>query len=238
MAGKVFVTGDTHGRVERFSSKNWPEGKTLDRDDYVIVLGDCGLVWHNYPNTEEVYWTDWLDNKPWTTLFVDGNHENHPRLLGLPEYNKFGGKVGKLKENIFHLKRGHVFRIHKKTFFAMGGAYSIDKGSRQDGISWWKEEIPSYKELDRGLENLERHNNKVDFIIAHTGPSSICDEYMDFIDARRYGDEISAKINVVEKYFERLIEIVEFDGFYFGHWHDQWDFNKYHILYEDIKQIV
>lgn len=45
----VYVTGDVHGRAEygssRFAFKNWPLGRTLTRDDAVIVAGDFGFVW-------------------------------------------------------------------------------------------------------------------------------------------------------------------------------------------------
>ena len=40
----IFVTGDVHGGAEygssRFSSKSWPDGRTLSRDDVVVVAGD------------------------------------------------------------------------------------------------------------------------------------------------------------------------------------------------------
>lgn len=45
----IYVTGDVHGRAEygssRFAFKNWPLGRTLTRDDVVIVAGDFGFVW-------------------------------------------------------------------------------------------------------------------------------------------------------------------------------------------------
>jgi hypothetical protein len=45
----VYVTGDVHGRAEygasRFAFKSWPLGRTLTRDDVVIVAGDFGFVW-------------------------------------------------------------------------------------------------------------------------------------------------------------------------------------------------
>lgn len=44
----VYVTGDVHGRAEygasRFAFKSWPPGRTLTRDDVVIVAGDFGFV--------------------------------------------------------------------------------------------------------------------------------------------------------------------------------------------------
>lgn len=34
--------------------------------------------------------------------------------------------------------------------------------------SWWREEMPSYEELDEGIANLKRYNNKIDYIITHS----------------------------------------------------------------------
>lgn len=45
----IFVTGDIHRIAEygacRFSSRSWPRGRELTRDDVVIVAGDFGFVW-------------------------------------------------------------------------------------------------------------------------------------------------------------------------------------------------
>lgn len=69
----IFITGDIHGNIDisKLNSKNFPEGKHLTRNDYVIVCGDFGLVWNE--SEEEFYWRNWLENKPWTTLWVCGN---------------------------------------------------------------------------------------------------------------------------------------------------------------------
>jgi len=73
---RVFVTGDTHGDFRRFTSSNWKTGKELDKDDYVIITGDFGGIWDvNKSGKEELHWLNWLNDKPWTTLFIDGNHE-------------------------------------------------------------------------------------------------------------------------------------------------------------------
>lgn len=69
---KIFITGDLHGsiNISKLNSENFIEGKNLTKDDYVIVCGDFGLIWNN--NGEDCWWRNWLNDKPWTTLFVDG----------------------------------------------------------------------------------------------------------------------------------------------------------------------
>jgi hypothetical protein len=49
----------------------------MTKADYVIICGDFDGVWaKDEESKEEKYNLDWLNNKPFTTLFVDGNHEN------------------------------------------------------------------------------------------------------------------------------------------------------------------
>lgn len=74
----IYITGDTHGDVTRFSMDNFPEQKTFtdQNENYVIICGDFGLVWNYLTETHsEKYWLNWLEAKKFTTLFVDGNHE-------------------------------------------------------------------------------------------------------------------------------------------------------------------
>lgn len=229
----VYVTGDLHGAVDirKLSSRSFDDGEYLTKHDYLIILGDFGMLWENGHDAEEEYWLTWLAKKPWTTLFVDGNHENHPRLYALDKVEMFGGTVGKVNDSIFHLKRGEVYDIDGNTFFVMGGAYSIDKAGRKDGISWWKEEIPTREEFEYGLDNLDKCGWKVDYVLGHTGPNSILTKYL----SQFHMPDLYCKLDDVAKYFDVVIERLEFKKFYFGHMHDNAIIDKkYVMLYEDI----
>ena len=42
----IYITGDTHGEFgRRFNTQNFPEQKTMTKDDYVIICGDFGGIW-------------------------------------------------------------------------------------------------------------------------------------------------------------------------------------------------
>ena len=45
MAGNIYITGDCHADFRKFNNENFPEQKSLDKKDYVIVCGDFGGVW-------------------------------------------------------------------------------------------------------------------------------------------------------------------------------------------------
>ena len=75
----IYVTGDIHGEIDisKLNTQNFSQAKA---GDYLIVCGDFGLIWDMKPSRAEEYWMKWLSEKPWITLFVDGNHENFDRL--------------------------------------------------------------------------------------------------------------------------------------------------------------
>lgn len=81
----IYITGDSHGDFQRFGSKYFPQQKGMSREDYVVIAGDFGGLWDG--SQKDQYWLDWLNKKPFTTLFVDGNHENFDLLNTLPEKN-------------------------------------------------------------------------------------------------------------------------------------------------------
>lgn len=222
---KIFTTGDLHGEIDihKLNSTNWAIGNTLTKDDYLIVCGDFGLIWDRpeHLSSEEKYWREWLNEKPWTTLFVDGNHENHKRLMTYPVIEKFGGKVHQIEDSIFHLIRGEYYTINEKTFWVMGGATSIDKIYRIPDVTWWEEEIPSYDEMLHGVDTFNEHNNKVDYILSHCAPS----DYLNDICLGYQPDEVTQYLNFI-------LHNMEFKKWYCGHYHINKTIDKLNIVYD------
>ncbi len=122
----IFATGDIHSKPNRLSMEAFPEQKEMTRDDYVVILGDFGLVWTKEEDKYEKNWLDWLEDKSFTTVFVDGNHENFSRLNAMPVETWQGGSVHKIRPHVIHLMRGEVFTLDDAVCFAFGGAPSHD----------------------------------------------------------------------------------------------------------------
>ena len=90
----IYITGDCHGKFERFNASIFSEQNEMTKDDYVIICGDFGGVWNKDEESKmETMVLDWLDCKPFTTLFVSENHENFDRLMTYPVEEWYGGKV-------------------------------------------------------------------------------------------------------------------------------------------------
>ena len=250
----VYITGDCHADFRKFSTHNFPDQKDMTRDDIVIVCGDFG-IWHD--NGEERYWLKWLNDKPFTTVFVDGNHENFDRLYGneFPIVDFHGGKAHQIREHIYHLMRGYVFEFDGKKFFAFGGASSHDiqdgildcddfdtsheflqavkrwsaegKWFRINHVSWWKQELPTQDEMAFGLQTLIRNKNKVDYIISHCCPQEV---------ASMCGFR---EPDILTSWFNMVAHTVQFDKWFFGHYHgNRQIMGKFIMLYEQIERIV
>lgn len=250
----VYVTGDCHGDFRRFSTSIFPEQKEMTRNDFVIILGDFGGIWSN--SKEEKYWLDWLNDKPFTTLFVDGNHENFNMLYTFPVVDFHGGKAHKIRDNIYHLMRGYMFDICDKKFFAFGGASSHDiqdgildpndfvdmddfrdtyrrwqkygKMFRVKGVSWWDQEMPNDEEMERGRQSLQSVNNEVDFVISHCAPQEVA-SVIGFTDRDK-----------LTWYFNQLLwDGLKFTKWLFGHYHtNKQIMGKFICLYEQMIRIA
>jgi len=207
----------------------FPEEDELTKEDYVIIAGDFGFIFdHTKSGTKELKWLDWLENRKYTVLFVDGNHECHPRLNALETKDMFSGTVGVVRDGIYHLRRGEVYIIGGKKFFAFGGADSIDKDWRIQGISWWPEEIPSVIEFNYGWKNLERNNWEVDYVITHTAPDSVLPDFFRTVKPR------DPTTIMLDRYYEKL----SFKLWVCGHWHCDSEFSpNVQCLYNTVKEL-
>ena len=87
----IYATGDLHGNTLRFQPQYFPEQSDMTKDDYMIVCGDAGLVWHGDKSDDPQL--DRLEALPFTVLFLDGNHENFDALNEYPVEEWHGGKV-------------------------------------------------------------------------------------------------------------------------------------------------
>lgn len=206
----IIITGDTHMIIDyhklfRHSFNKKIYRKITDKD-YLIICGDAGVVWDD--SKENQHFIRYLTNKKWTTLFVDGNHENHEALDNMPVEIWNGGKIHRINDKIFHLMRGQVFTIDGLKFFTMGGANSVDKQYRTECVNWWRREIPSYAECDEALKNLEQHDWTVDYILTHTPPESI------LVDLIPWYERDAASV-----FLEEVKKRVNYKHWYFGHLH-------------------
>lgn len=146
-AGCVHITGDTHGDISRFFVGQPTEETGWSARDTLIVCGDFGYIFSADRFEERLL--DLLEQKPYTICFCDGNHDHIPAICSYPETQWNGGRAHRIRRNLYHLMRGQVYEINGKSFFTMGGAYSLDRQRRQEGVSFWHEECHRRRSIMR-----------------------------------------------------------------------------------------
>lgn len=224
----IYVTGDVHCPIDvnKLNTKNFTEQEDLTRDDFVIVCGDMGIVWAC--NKEDAYWQKWFEDRKFTTLFIDGNHENHKALNKYPVENWKGGKVHFIKPHVIHLMRGQVFNIDNLKLFTMGGADSIDKEYRIKDLNWWEEEMPSMEEYSEAIMSLESNNFDVDVILTHCAPTNVQKQLL----------SSSTNDYLTNFLYHVVYKDVNFKKWYFGHYHRDKEIDeRFTCLYRDIIKI-
>lgn len=224
----IYITGDIHGALEIYKVVDFfkveKQKLNLSKKDYLIIVGDVGVCWDN--GDKDNYVKETLQGLPVSTLFIDGNHENFALLNDYPVSNWNGGQVHEIEPDIIHLMRGQVFEIEEKKFFTMGGAASIDRMYRNEGISWWPEELPSQEEYEQGFKALNEHDNKVDYILSHTAPYEI---------VRAMGMELFEAEDTLQQYLQTIADEVNFKHWYFGHFHKDLDIKEvFHCLIDRV----
>ena len=233
---RVFVTGDTHGpmSIGRLDANNFPKGKELSKEDYVIICGDFGLIFDVEESDEEREWLSWLNNKPWTTLFIDGNHENFHRLNNYPVSEWHGGKVHMIRPSVIHLMRGQVFNINGYKWFTYGGAESVDRIYRVINKSWWPQETPSIDDYNEALKNLRKNNFKVDYIVTHAMPA----DYLEQLFYRTYSTKTPYQLYDFKTILNDEQSRCLYRDWFCGHYHMNYDFKKnFHMLYNKIVEV-
>lgn len=226
----IYITGDTHGEVSRFTELK--EELHLTENDMLIVAGDFGCIFGLGLRDEMKL--DALAGLPYTILFVDGNHECFPRIYEYPVEEWHGGKVHRIRDNVLHLMRGQVFDFDGTTVFTMGGGYSIDVMYRLPGRTWWPEEMPNDCEYAEAEANLKKYGNKVDVIISHAAPDETMQVFVQTgVISNRFPQEM--RLNL---FLENVRATVQHSHYYFGHMHlDQVLFRNQIALYYNVYEL-
>ena len=230
--GRTILTGDKHAEIRKIITfAEFLPNAT--KDDILIVLGDFGCIWNRKQAEINL---EILGDLPMTIAFVDGNHENF-NLIN--EWQKIeiwnGGLVGMLPNGIIHLLRGEIYNINGKTIGVCGGANSVDRGHREEGVTWWPDEDITDNDIANFKYNLTRtETTKLDCMLTHTCPASM----VSLVALYSVANGANVKPRNAELQLEKIQDLIQIDKWYFGHWHLDMTFNdKFKCLYHQFLQI-
>ena len=138
LEGPVVVAGDWHGNIN-FALGAIKQAHSMGTST-ILHVGDFGYFRPSALNGLEhlllflgitIYW-------------IDGNHENHDLLSTLARDEDGLAQTG---QNMYHIKRGTVFEVDGVKWLGLGGAASVDRQWRTEGLDWWPGELISNQEV-------------------------------------------------------------------------------------------
>jgi predicted phosphodiesterase len=208
---KVLVAGDWHGSTRWMYQALTCAAR--DGHKVIVHVGDLKVLWadeySDYPEpgafTAEL--ARLLDDLGLVFIFIDGNHDVHPKLRALPLN---AGGFGVISDRLLYAPRGHRWSVGGVRFGALGGAYSIDRYWGREGQDWFVDEATVPEDVVAlGPEPL-------DVLITHDVPAGIDLETMfDLPEA------LERECNIVRALLRAAVRNTEPTLVFSGHWHQR-----------------
>jgi hypothetical protein len=177
-------------------------------------------------------------NFPFTTLFIDGNHDDHNRILTLPTEHMFGSDVGEvIKDKMYHLRRGRIYNIKGYKFLTIGGGLSVDKQYRIENKSWWSGELLNEEDKSKIKKIIEDNNYYTDYIITHVPPQTIINKME--ANCLLYNNYNLKEKDPTSIFLENIFALMTFKKWYCGHMHIDYSFfnNSVKCLYNNVVKL-
>lgn len=183
------IIGDIHGKLYDYQmhSINDFKGPTIQVGDFGI--GFAGPYWHDQVSAWQKENTQ--------HRFIRGNHDNPEKCKTMPGFIT----DGKVENDVMFI----------------GGAWSIDRAWRTEGIDWWPDEELSIVALDHLIGVYDMVRPRV--MITHDAPTDVT--FQMFVQSGlALGGSSAKKINTrTGQALQAMFDIHQPDEWYFGHWH-------------------
>jgi hypothetical protein len=195
MITSIKLIGDIHGHFTEYIKICEEQNKLGFK---TIQLGDFGL---GFWQENDYLFLNYLKTHPKNfskmNKVIRGNHDD-------PKY---------FNNQPFYL--GDFGYIQELDLAFVSGAYSIDKDTRKEGVSWWPEEELSIAQLNSFIDLVKEKKPKT--IISHDCPDSIKKDISSFswFDPSRTGQALEA-----------ILSFHEPEQWFFGHHHKNWSSKK------------
>lgn len=188
------IIGDCHGKYSQYK-------KIIAGAERSICVGDMGVGFRYRNQFDELLWSQ---NPPHDAMvkhgarYIPGNHDNRS------VYSK----------DVKCIPDGTVW----DDVMFIGGAVSIDRGHRIEGMSWWADEECSMQQLYEFYDKYMEVKPRV--MICHECPEIIADTMM-----RRFNQSKMDYPSRTRQAFQSMWESHKPEAWYFGHWHVDWTRN-------------
>jgi Icc-related predicted phosphoesterase len=168
---EVVFAGDWHGNLPWATSRI--QSIAASGVTTILHVGDFGI----WPGASGKRYLQAVENtcarNGVEILVTPGNHEDWARLTALWANAKHrdpdtGAALPVfLTEHVQVLPRGHRFEIDGTRFMSFGGAASVDRHLRTEGVDWWPEEMPTEGDVQAAIAG-----EPVGVLITHDSPEA------------------------------------------------------------------
>lgn len=207
---RMVVAGDTHGNVGAIRYK--AEIAKEHGADRILVVGDFGL----WPGHDGVRYLDEVNRIAHDfnihVFALPGNHEDHDQWdkwmnFGLPTASGFTY----VRDRLLLSPKVHNWKWGGRRFFICGGAVSIDKKWRTEGVSWWAGEQFDENNL---ASVLKYRGASIDYLFTHD-----CSDYTPWKNRLKPDLDSQRNRNRIDQAINHLKPRMHFHG----HMHERYD---------------
>lgn len=161
---RVALVGDLHGNT--VAARRAVERASYGQAQLMVQLGDWGL-WPGREGEKFVRDVDrQLGHYGLAMAWLSGNHDDYDQL-GAIGIDPVTG-LQRITDRIWHLPRGYRWTWNDHTWLALGGAVSVDRKWRREGVDWWPGEVLSEADVQRAIEG-----GPVDVLLTHDCPTGV-----------------------------------------------------------------
>jgi hypothetical protein len=202
---QVRLIGDVHGKFKRYR-------EIIRGVPFSIQVGDMGVGFRKIKDGE----VTWSNNPPYEAMnegdhrYIRGNHDNPEVCLRQSHWIPDGSLV--------------------EGMFCVGGAVSVDKQWRTEGLDWWADEECSYEKLNEIIDDYAKI--KPDVVISHDCPESIALQILAVFNRKKIEDGSRTR-----QALEQMLYIHQPREWYFGHWHIPLQFKSGNTLFRCLDEL-
>ena len=106
---------------------------------------------------------------------VLGNHDDYDRVATMkPDKDGWLKLSDPAYASMYFAPRGHTWQESGLNFAALGGANSVDRLLRVEGVSWWPGEEITEEDCETLISNVKNRKwERVDVLLTHEAPAGI-----------------------------------------------------------------
>ena len=209
----IIAIGDVHGEFEEMQSKMVEIMESTGEPVNFVQVGDFGLGFEKPKKDHDRLTTinHFLKEKDSHLWVIRGNHDN-------PGF--WGWGLGYQFSNIHFVPDDSIVELDDKLCYFAGGAVSVDRSRRTQGIDYWAGEICNES-------NLLGFKERIDILFTHDvyhpvspfGTTSDTLKYWCERDENLMGDILNSQI-VMKNLYDSIYKINSNFSWYHGHYHE------------------